>query len=111
MGITLIILILVKTNNLMSLRKKAVLGALAVIVIAGVVVFGKGLLDIRRLKSERDGIAASNKTLEGENRGLETSIELLKTDKRYIGRIARSELGMIGKNEAVYKLEDATPRP
>lgn len=111
MGITLIILILVKAQNREGFRKKAVLAALALLVIGGVALFGKGLLDIRRLKSERDGILAYNKTLEKENRELETSIEILKTDKRYIGRIARSELGMIGKNEVVYRIENGTPRP
>ncbi len=111
MGITLIILILVKAKNREGFRKKAVLAALALVVIGGFAVFGKGLLDIRRLKSERDGILAFNKSLEDENRGLEGSIELLKTDKRYIGRIARSEFGMIGKNEVVYRIENEMPRP
>ncbi|MDP2690356.1 MAG: septum formation initiator family protein [Deltaproteobacteria bacterium] len=79
----------------------------AVLLIAGFAVFGdKGLLDVYWLKSERDGILSYNRDLEEENKKLEASIRLLKTDVRYIGFIARKELGMIGKNELVYKIGD-----
>ncbi len=79
----------------------------AVLLIAGFAVFGdKGLLDVYRLKSERDGIISYNRDLEEENKKLEASIRLLKTDVRYIGFIARKELGMIGKNELVYRIGD-----
>lgn len=78
------------------------------LLIAGFAVFGdKGLLDVYRLKSERDGIISFNMELEAENRTLEQSIRLLETDKRYIGFIARKELGMIGRNEVVYKVGDS----
>ncbi len=84
----------------------------AVLLIAGFAVFGdKGLLDVYRLKSERDGIISYNRDLEEENKKLEASIRLLKTDVRYIGFIARKELGMIGKNEVVYRIENEMPRP
>lgn len=72
-------------------------------------VFGdKGLIDLYRLGHERDGILAQNRTLEGDNRELEKKIMLLKTDKRYIEHVAKTELGMIHRDEVVYKLE---PRP
>lgn len=88
-------------------QKKYVFGAVFLL-IAGFAVFGdKGLLDVYRLKSERDGILSYNKQLEEENATLERSIALLETDKRYIGFIARKELGMIGKNEVVYKIGDS----
>jgi len=79
--------------------------AVVFLLIAGFAVFGdKGLLDVYRLKRERDGIISYNKALEEENAALEGSISLLETDKRYIGYIARKELGMIGRSEVVYKL-------
>ena len=88
-------------------HKKYILAAVFLL-IAGFAVFGdKGLLDVYRLKSERDGIISFNMELEAENRTLEQSIRLLETDKRYIGFIARKELGMIGRNEVVYKVEDS----
>jgi len=79
--------------------------AVVFLLIAGFAVFGdKGLLDVYRLKSERDGIISYNMELEAENSTLEQSIRLLETDQRYIGFIARKELGMIGRNEVVYKI-------
>lgn len=89
-----------------GIKKKHIL--LAVIpAIAAFAVFGdKGLLDIYRLKKELKGIVSYNKGLEEENRALEENIRLLKTDKRYIGYIAKKELGMIRKDEVVYRIED-----
>ena len=67
-------------------------------------VFGdRGLIDLWRLKGQRDGIVLTNKGLEAENRDLEKKIALLKSDRRYIGEIARTELGMIGRNEVIYR--------
>ncbi|MBI5588142.1 MAG: septum formation initiator family protein [Deltaproteobacteria bacterium] len=87
-------------------KKKYLLLAL-IPAIAAFAVFGdKGLLDIYRLKKELNGILSYNKSLDDENRALEENIRLLKTDKRYIGYIAKKELGMIRKNEVVYKIED-----
>lgn len=88
------------------LQKKYVFAAVFLL-IAGFAVFGdKGLLDVYWLKSQRDGIISYNMELEAENKTLEQSIRLLETDKRYIGFIARKELGMIGSNEVVYKVGD-----
>ncbi len=70
-------------------------------------VFGdKGLTDVWRLKHARDDILKTNRVLEGENRGLEKKIALLKKDKRYIEEIARDELGMIGPNDVIYRFRD-----
>ncbi len=67
-------------------------------------VFGdRGLIDVWRLKGQRDHIVLTNKGLEEENRGLSRKIALLKNDRRYIGEIARAELGMIGRNEVIYR--------
>ncbi len=84
-----------------------VLFLLFVFVLALFAVFGdKGLVDVYRLKKERDRIVAFNRSLEKENSELEKKITLLKTDKRYIERIARDELGMIAPNEIIYMTED-----
>ncbi|MBI5491890.1 MAG: septum formation initiator family protein [Deltaproteobacteria bacterium] len=89
-------------------KKHIVLAGVAgILLVAAFAFFGdKGLVDVYRLGKERDSILSYNRSLEDENKDLEEQIELLKTDKRYIGYIARKELNMIGRNEAVYKLED-----
>jgi len=75
--------------------------------IALLAVFGdRGLMDVLKLRGERDEILKTNKALEGDNRLLETKIALLKKDRRYIGQIARDELGMIGRNEVIYRFRD-----
>lgn len=82
-------------------------GVAGILLVAALAVFGnRGLLDVYRLGKDRDSILSYNRSLEDENRDLEEQIELLKTDRRYIGYIARKELNMIGRNEAVYKLEE-----
>lgn len=87
-------------------KKKYLLLAL-IPAIAVFAVFGdKGLRDVYRLKKELNGILSYNRSLDEENKDLEEKIALLKTDRRYIGYIARKELGMIGKNEVVYRIEE-----
>lgn len=90
-------------------RKKLALAAAVGGVLLYALVGDKGLLDVLRLKSERDGIVRFNRTLVAENAELEREIKLLKTDDRYIGRVARTELGMIGKNEIIYRLGEKNP--
>jgi len=75
--------------------------------IALLAVFGdKGLTDALRLKGDRDRILSTNKALEKENSEFEKKIALLQKDKRYIEKIARDELGMIGKNDVIYRFEE-----
>ncbi len=75
-------------------------------------IFGeKGLVDVYRLRKERAGLEEYNRRLEEENRELEKKIHLLKTDRRYIEYMARKELGMIGKNEVIYRFRDEGDTP
>ncbi len=88
--------------------KKVFLTALlaVIVVISGLAVLGDaGLLDVIRLKKERNEIARRTAELQQDNRRLSREIELLKTDKRYNAKVARRELGMIGSNEILYKIE------
>lgn len=89
-----------------AVKRRYVLAA-CILAIAALAVFGdKGLLDLYKLKKERDGILSHNADIAGENASLEKDIRLLKTNRRYIKGIAREELGMIGRNEVVYKFEE-----
>jgi len=87
-------------------KKKYLLLALIPTIAAVAVFSDKGLLDVYRLKRELNGMLSYNRSLDEENKILEEKIALLKTDRRYIGYIARKELGMIGKNEVVYRIAE-----
>ena len=72
--------------------------------IALLAVFGdRGLTDVLLIKGEREKLLSTNRGLEAKNKDLREKIALLKTDNRYIGEIAREELGMIGRNEVIYR--------
>lgn len=96
--------------NALSPKRKviaAVVCATALFAAVAAAFGDKGFLDVWRLKKDRDNILAYNKSLEAENRDLEEKIRLLKTDKRYIAYVARKELGMMGKDEIMYKIDDS----
>ncbi|MCK4847285.1 MAG: septum formation initiator family protein [Deltaproteobacteria bacterium] len=76
------------------------------VAIAGFAVFGNnGLVDVYKLGNERDAISEKTIRMQEENKALAAEIELLKTDNRYIAKVARDELGMIGKDEVLYKMD------
>lgn len=109
MGFTLIILMLrvkvLMRKTIEVLKGKYILLA-GLVLVAVVTVFGdKGIYELYKVRQERDGILVYNRALESENRELEKQIRLLETDKQYIGQIARKELGKLGRNELVYKIE------
>jgi cell division protein FtsB len=88
-------------------RKFFIFFAILIAAITAFAIFGdKGLIDVWRFKQERDRIVSQNETLEQENKRLAEEIKLLKTDKRYIATIARRELGMVGGDEVLYKIEE-----
>lgn len=68
------------------------------------IVFGEnGLVDLNRLKIERDNLLRKNEALTRENLSLYREIERLKNDPEYVENVARQELGVIGKDEVVLK--------
>jgi len=70
-------------------------------------VFGdKGLLTFNTMRGDRDTIASEIGELEETQEALREEIERLKTDRKYIASIAREELGMIGKNEVIYRFNE-----
>ncbi len=82
------------------------IGVVLTIIIVFTIVGDKGLVDVIRLKNEKERIVLKKNALEEENRELLHRIELLKKDTRYIEEVARRELGMIGKNEVLYIIEE-----
>ncbi len=82
----------------------AILGLFSLMML---IVFGdKGLADLNMLKRSRDALVLKNETLLRENLSLYRSIERLKTDPYYIENIARKELGVIRKDEQIFKFQD-----
>ncbi|MCP4104681.1 MAG: septum formation initiator family protein [Desulfobacteraceae bacterium] len=74
------------------------------------IVFGdKGFADLNMMKKVRDGLKEKNESLMQENLSLYRSIERLKTDPAYIEFIARQEMGVIGKNELIFKIQNSKP--
>lgn len=73
------------------------------------VVFGDdALLELNRVKKERNILIKKNEELARENNSMYTEIERLRHDPEYIENVARRELGMIGKNEIIFKVEKKT---
>lgn len=81
--------------------------ALAILLLSSLlmfIVFGEnGLVDLHRLKMERDNLLQKNEALTQENLSLYREIERLKNDPEYVENVARQELGVIGKDEVILK--------
>ncbi|OQY55787.1 MAG: hypothetical protein B6245_19240 [Desulfobacteraceae bacterium 4572_88] len=78
---------------------------LALFSLSVLIIFGdKGLADLNLLKKSRDGLTEQNEALTQENISLYRSIERLKSDPVFIENVAREELGVIGKNEIIFKV-------
>ena len=80
-----------------------------------VIVFGdRGLVEVNRLKGERNQLRGDNRELTEKNLALRREIERLKSDPAYIEYVARQELGMIGRDEVIIRfnsLENKIPKP
>jgi len=69
-------------------------------------VFGSnGLLDLNRLKKERDTIIKKNDLSRKQNQALLREIDRLNHDMDYIESVARRELGLIGKDDVILKFK------
>jgi len=72
------------------------------------VIFGEnGLADLNLLKQERNLLLEENRSLEQKNLALYREIHRLKNDLKYIESVARRELGMIRKDEVIFKLKNS----
>ena len=78
----------------------------AIIVIVSALFGERGLLRLYYLTKERDSIVEYNRSLIEANQHLKEEIDLLEDDYRYIEKIARKELGMIGEGEVVFHFGD-----
>jgi cell division protein FtsB len=78
--------------------------ALVLLNILLIIIFGdRGLVEVNRLKGERDQLLEDNHDLKAKNSALRREIERLKSDPAYIEHVARQELGMIGRDEVIVR--------
>ncbi|HPA14388.1 MAG TPA: septum formation initiator family protein [Desulfobacterales bacterium] len=91
----------------MSKRQKVVLSFLipALFLLLLQIIYGdKGLVDLNHLKKENDCMAEKNEEIHRQNLSLYREIERLEHDPEFIESVARYELGMIGKDELIFKV-------
>lgn len=94
----------------MSVKQKILLSIIILVLfnLLLVIVFGdKGLVDFNLLKMERDGLIEKNAKLTQENLTLYREIDRLKHDPKYIENVARQELGLVGKEEMIFKIKNS----
>jgi len=77
---------------------------LFLVLMGSVILFGnRGVLDNRRLDRKLSDLRKSNEELALKNDALKKEILLLRSDMRYIEKVARDELGMVKANDRVYR--------
>ncbi len=93
----------------MGLRQKILLGFViaALFSLLLFIIFGEnGVVDLHMLKMERDSLLKRNAELSQENLSLYREIERLRNDPKYVENVARQELGVIGKDEVIFKVKE-----
>jgi cell division protein FtsB len=78
-----------------------------VALILGFAVFGeRGLLHMLKLSGQKATLAQKIAETEAQNEELRGEIAALRSDRHYIERIARTELGMVRDDELVFQFSD-----
>ncbi len=66
----------------------------------------RGILHMVKLNSQKDTLSAKVAEIETQNQQLRVEIASLRGDRRYIERVARTELGMVRDDELVFQFAD-----
>lgn len=68
------------------------------------IIFGdNGLVDFVFIKGERDSLIEKNEKLNQENLNMYREIDRLKNDPKFVENVVRQELGVIAKDEVIFK--------
>jgi cell division protein FtsB len=90
-------------------KKQSIILSLSILILVSLfffVVFGeKGWIDLNIHKKEKLLLLEQNYRLEQKNLALSRTIDRLKNDLSFIESVARQELGMIGKDELIFKFK------
>jgi cell division protein FtsB len=90
-----------------NIKQKVILSfsILALFLLLLQIIFGdKGFIDLNNLKRESICLMEKNEAIRRENLSLYREIERLENDPEFIESVARHELGMIGKDEVIFKV-------
>lgn len=71
-----------------------------------VYLFAREISQVYALHTENDKVKLEGKELEMANNELRKKIELIKTDKVFMEKIIREELGMIKTGEKIYRFKE-----
>ena len=71
-----------------------------------VYLFAREISQVYALHSENDKVKLEGKELEMANSELRKRIELIKTDRVYMEKVLREELGMIKTGEKIYRFKE-----
>ena len=75
-----------------------------VVVILGFAFFGdRGILLLLKMTQQKAALVAELEQVDYQNESLRHEITLLRTDRRYIEKVARTELGMVRDDELVFQ--------
>jgi cell division protein FtsB len=78
-----------------------------VVFILGFAFFGeRGILHMLKLSGEKSVLSEKIAELETQNEKLRSEITSLRSDRRYLERVARTELGMVRDDELVFQFTD-----
>ena len=78
-----------------------------VALILGFAFFGeRGILHMLNLSNQKDVLLQKVAEVESQNEDLRIEIAALRGDRRYIERIARTQLGMVRDDELVFQFAD-----
>lgn len=66
----------------------------------------RGILHMLKLNSQKESLSAKVAGIEAQNDQLRVEIASLRGDRRYIERVARTELGMVRDDELVFQFTD-----
>ncbi len=78
-----------------------------VVLMLGFALFGeRGMLHMLNLSGHKATLEQELTEIETQNKKLRVEIAALKSDHRYIERIARTELGMVRDDELVFQFAD-----
>lgn len=68
------------------------------------IIFGDdGLFDFVQIKGEKDRLVERNEKLNQKNLNMYREIDRLKNDPKFVEDVVRQELGVIGKDEVIFK--------
>ena len=77
--------------------------ALVVLILGFAFLGDRGILHMLKLSGQKADLLNKIAEVETENKALRNEIESLRSDPRYIERVARTELGMVRDDELVFQ--------